>query len=124
MCGEKMRLPIGYSDFKKIIDERFDFVDKSLLIKEMIDDAEVILITRPRRFGKTLNMSMLRYFFELSSDDRTYLFKNLKISSGTDLLLKHQGQYPVIYLTFKDVKEHSYQAAFEKILHIIGNIYY
>ena len=118
-----MRLPIGYSDFKEIIVEEFYFVDKSLLIKEIIDDAGVILITRPRRFGKTLNMSMLRYFFELSSDDRAYLFKNLKISSETDLLLKHQGQYPVIYLTFKDVKEHSYHAAFEKILHIIGNVY-
>lgn len=117
-----MRLPIGYSDFKNIVDEKFDFVDKSLLIKEVIDDAGVILITRPRRFGKTLNMSMLRYFFELSSDDRTYLFKNLKISSETDLLLKHQGQYPMIYLTFKDVKEHSYQAAFEKILKLIGNV--
>lgn len=118
-----MRLPIGCSDFKKVIDEQFDFVDKSLLIKEIVDDAEVILITRPRRFGKTLNMSMLRYFFELSSDDRAYLFNNLKISSEADLLLKHQGQYPVVYLTLKDVKEHSYPAAFEKIQHLIGKIY-
>ena len=74
MRGEKMRFPIGYSDFKQIIDEEFDFVDKSLLVKEIVDDAGVILITRPRRFGKTLNMSMLRYFFELNSDDRSYLF--------------------------------------------------
>ena len=118
-----MRLPIGYSDFKKIIDEDFDFVDKSLLIKEVINDAEVILITRPRRFGKTLNMSMLRCFFELNTDDAAHLFKNLKISSEQDLLLKHQGQYPVVYLTFKDVKENSYQAAYDKILQIIGNVY-
>lgn len=117
-----MRLPIGYSDFKKIVDEEFDFVDKSFLIREVINDAEVILITRPRRFGKTLNMSMLRYFFELTTE-ATHLFKNLKIASEKDLFLKHQGQYPVIYLTFKDVKEHSYQAAYKKILHIIGNVY-
>src|SRR5436305_4890579 len=112
-----MKLPIGYSDFKKIIDNKFDFVDKSLFIKEVINDAEVILIPRPRRFGKTLNMSMLRYFFEFNTD-ATYLFENLKISHEKDLFLKHQGQYPVIYLTFKDVKEHSYQAAYQKILHI------
>ena len=118
-----MRFPIGYSDFKQIIDEEFDFVDKSLLVKEIVDDAGVILITRPRRFGKTLNMSMLRYFFELNSDDRSYLFKNLKIASETDLLLKHQGQYPVIYLTLKDVKEQSYETAFQKILKLIGNIF-
>jgi Predicted AAA-ATPase len=117
-----MRLPIGLSDFKKIVDEEFDFVDKSLLVKEVINDAEVILVTRPRRFGKTLNMSMLRYFFEFNTD-ATHLFKNLKISHEKDLFLKHQGQYPVIYLTFKDVKEHSYQASYQKILHIMATTY-
>lgn len=123
MYGEKMRLPIGCSDFKKVIDENFDFVDKSLLIKEIVDDAEVILITRPRRFGKTLNMSMLRYFFESNRSDTTHLFNNLKITHEKEHCVKHQGQYPVIYLTLKDVKEQSYQSAFEKILHIIGNVY-
>jgi Predicted AAA-ATPase/PD-(D/E)XK nuclease superfamily len=118
-----MRLPIGYSDFKKIIDEEFDFVDKSLLIKEIIDDAEAILISRPRRFGKTLNMSMLRYFFGLHTDTTINLFINLKINSEKDLLLKHQGQYPVVYLTFKDVKELSYEAVYQKIMHIIGTVY-
>lgn len=100
-----MRLPIGLSDFKKIIDDEFDFVDKSLIIKEIINDAEAILISRPRRFGKTLNMSMLRYFFGLPRDNESNLFKNLKINAEQDLILKHQHQYPVIYLTFKDVKE-------------------
>ena len=79
-----MRLPIGYSDFKKIIEEEFYFVDKSLLIKEVVNDAEVILITRPRRFGKTLNMTMLRYFFELSAEKFTHLFNGLKISLEQD----------------------------------------
>ena len=117
-----MKLPIGCSDFKRIIDEKFDFVDKSLLIKEIINDVEVILITRPRRFGKTLNMSMLRYFLGLYNYDIN-LFKNLKISENEELCLKHYQQYPVIYLTFKDVKELSYDAAYQKILHIIGALY-
>lgn len=117
-----MRLPIGCSDLKKVVDEKLDFVDKSLFVKEVINDAEVVLITRPRRFGKTFNMSILRYFFEFKTDS-TYLFKNLKISSEKDLFLRHQGQYLVINLTFKDLKEYSYQAAYKKILHIIGNVY-
>src|SRR3990167_6708078 len=118
-----MRLPIGYSDFKKIIDEGFEFVDKSLLINEVINDGEVVLITRPRRFGKTVNMSMLRYFFELSTDNKAYLFKNLKITHEKNLFSKHHGQYPVIYLTLKDVKEPTYESALEKIKYLIGKIY-
>jgi Predicted AAA-ATPase len=123
MYGESMRLPIGYSDFKKIIDDGFDFVDKSLLIKEVINDAEAILISRPRRFGKTLNMSMLRYFFGLHTNTTNNLFTNLKIDSEKDLLSKHQNQYPIIYLNFKDVKELSYEAAYQKIIHVIGTVY-
>jgi len=118
-----MQLPIGYSDFKKIVEEGFDFVDKSLLIKEVINDAESILIARPRRFGKTFNMSMLRHFFSLNSSITVNLFKNLKIDSDIDLIEKHQNQYSVIYLTFKDVKELSYEAAYQKIMHIIGTVY-
>lgn len=117
-----MRLPIGYSDFKNIIDDGFDFVDKTLLIKEIIYDAGVILIARPRRFGKTFNMSMLRYFFSLNNG-ASHLFKNLKIASETDLCVKHQGQYPVIYLTFKDVKELSYEAAYQKISLVIETVF-
>ena len=78
-----MGLPIGPSDFKKIIDGNFDFVDKSLLIKELLEDnAEVILITRPRRFGKTLNMSMLHYFFadKVKTQPTKNLFNSLKIT--------------------------------------------
>ena len=118
-----MKLPIGYSDFKKIIDEDFTFVDKSLFIKEIIHDVEVILITRPRRFGKTLNMSMLRYFLERNIHNSSYLFKNLKIAHEKDLCLKHQAQYPVIYITLKDVKERSFQTAYQKISYVISSIF-
>ena len=73
-------LPIGVDNFKKLIDKGYYFVDKSLYIKELLDmQSEVTLITRPRRFGKTLNMSMLKYFFEKTEEDNNYLFKGLKI---------------------------------------------
>ncbi|MBF0361824.1 MAG: AAA family ATPase [Oligoflexia bacterium] len=128
-----MKLALGYSDFKKIIDQKFNFVDKSLFIKEFIDDSatEVSVITRPRRFGKTLNLSMLRYFFaaEVAGESTRGLFDNLKIatSSGKDQngvsYLSHQGQYPVIFLTFKDIKETSYENAINKLRVIIQNLY-
>ena len=75
-----MKLPIGISDFAKLREGNFDLIDKSLLIKEIIDDgAEIILITRPRRFGKTLNMSMLYYYFALDAGDNQSYFQDLQI---------------------------------------------
>lgn len=101
---------IGTDNFKNLIDEGGYFVDKSLLIKEIIEGNDVTLLPRPRRFGKTLNMTMLRYFFEKSEDDRAYLFESLKISSFPDYM-KHQGQYPVIYLTLKQIKGGNFEEA-------------
>ncbi len=117
-----LRLPIGDSDFKTIVEDKLDFVDKSLFIKEVIDDARVVLITRPRRFGKTLNMSMLRYFLDINSNAAD-LFANLKITKEKAFLVKHQSQYPVIDLTFKDVKSSTYETAYQKILEIIQMVY-
>ncbi|MDP4144943.1 MAG: AAA family ATPase [Bacillota bacterium] len=98
------RLPIGVSDFKELIENEYYYVDKSLFIKEVIDDgSKVILIPRPRRFGKTLNMSMLRYFFQKAEADNKHLFKDLNINKHESIMMK-QGKYPVIYLTFKDEK--------------------
>jgi hypothetical protein len=79
-----MKLPIGYSNFKEIIDNGYQFIDKSLLIKDVIDDVQVILITRPRRFGKTLNSSMLQYFFasEVNGESTQGLFDGLKITKA------------------------------------------
>ncbi len=94
---------IGTDDFKELISEGGYFVDKSLFIREIILGNKVTLIPRPRRFGKTLNMTMLRYFFEKNSEDRKDLFRDLAISEHAEFLA-HQGQYPVIYITLKDVK--------------------
>ncbi|GAA0741923.1 AAA family ATPase [Clostridium oceanicum] len=103
------KLPIGVSDFKEVIEDSYYFVDKSLFIKEVVEDgAEVIVLPRPRRFGKTLNMSMVRYFYENSLDDNHNLFSKLKINEYKDIM-DMQGKYPVIYITFKDQKYNSFE---------------
>jgi Predicted AAA-ATPase/PD-(D/E)XK nuclease superfamily len=120
-----MRLPIGQSDFKKIIDEEFDFVDKTLLVKELLEDnAEVVLITRPRRFGKTLNMSMLYYFFTNIIQERSIknLFENLKITQYPKYM-EFQGKHPVIFLSFKDLKEKSFDQMYARLCKTISDLY-
>src|SRR3990167_1172048 len=102
-------LPIGYDDYGLIIDHHLDFVDKSLFIKEVLDDRStaVVVITRPRRFGKTFSLSMLHYFLsaEVSGRKTKHLFDTLKISQAGKAYMKQQGQYPVLSITFKDIKE-------------------
>ncbi|MBS0622612.1 MAG: AAA family ATPase [Verrucomicrobia bacterium] len=116
----KRRLPIGISDFKKVIIGDYAYVDKSLFIEEIVEKGtQVALIPRPRRFGKTLNLSMLRYFFEKGKEDTSYLFKKLKIWK----LKKYralQGQFPVIFLTLKDVKHASWEEAFKVLCSLIA----
>ena len=119
-------LPIGISDFEDMIGNEFYYVDKTLMIRELLDNrSKVTLFTRPRRFGKTLNMSMLKYFFE---DDRdwkgnkrnwTYLFEGLKIMDAGEKYLTHMGQYPVIYLTLKDTKRLNFEASYRQIIEVI-----
>jgi len=97
-------LPIGISDFKQIIDGGYAYVDKTLLIQEFIEKGgAVALIPRLRRFGKTLNLSMLRYFFEKGGEDTSYLFKDLNIWNS-EKYRALQGQFPVIFISLKDVK--------------------
>ena len=104
MEQKKKYISIGIDDFKQLIEGNYYFADKSLLIKELLDSkAAVTLIPRPRRFGKTLNLSMIRYFFEKSTDSRRHLFNGLKIEQHPDCM-QEQGKYPIIWLTFKDVK--------------------
>ena len=106
-------LPIGVENFKEIIEKGYYYVDKTLLIKDLIDlRGKVNLFTRPRRFGKTLNMSMLRYFFEKSEEDRSHLFAGTNIMAAGGKYLEGLGQYPVISLSLKSMKQASYESAF------------
>jgi hypothetical protein len=113
---------IGTDDFKKLRDDGGYFVDKTLFIKEIIDGNDVTLIPRPRRFGKTLNMTMLRYFFERSDESREYLFVDCAIADLPEYM-QHQGQYPVIYISLKDLKRDSYEHFIEAILAEIARLY-
>lgn len=109
----KKPLPIGISDFKELIDGSYAYVDKTLLIEEIVEKGpKVFLIPRLRRFGKTLNLSMLRYFFEKPEEDTSYLFKNLNIWKH-EKYREMQGQFPVIFITFKDIKHSSLEKTFE-----------
>ena len=96
------RLPVGLDDFKKIRENKFYYIDKTMLIEQLLENwGEVNLFTRPRRFGKTLNMSMLKAFFEIGID--TTLFDDLYISKNQALCERYMGKYPVIFLTLKAV---------------------
>jgi len=105
---------VGTDDFKELRDDGGYFVDKSLLIKEVIAGSKALLLPRPRRFGKTLNLSMLRYFFEHTPDDHSYLFQDLAIASLPEVMAK-QGKYPVIFLSLKDVKGNNWEESWTEL---------
>lgn len=113
-------LPIGVSDFK-LATTGYYYVDKTLMIRDFLDKKPMVsLFTRPRRFGKTLNMDMLRVFFEKTNEDTSVYFKDKQIWQCGDYYTKHQGQYPVIFLTFKDVKSMTWEETFKKIRRLIS----
>lgn len=113
-------LPIGVSDFK-LATTGYYYVDKTLMIRDFLDKKPMVsLFTRPRRFGKTLNMDMLRVFFEKTNEDTSVYFKDKQIWQCGDYYTKHQGQYPVIFLTFKDVKSMTWKETFQKIRRLIS----
>ncbi|NDB84537.1 MAG: AAA family ATPase, partial [Alphaproteobacteria bacterium] len=117
-------LSIGISDFREMVVDKSILVDKTLLIKEVIEDrAKVILITRPRRFGKTLNLSMLYYFLKSHLSEEYNIFENLKISVHEEFCLQHQNKYPVIFISFKDVKASKFEKAYADILGLFSNLY-
>lgn len=113
-------LPIGVSDFKSATTNYY-YVDKTLMIRDFLDAKPMVsLLTRPRRFGKTLNMDMLRVFFEKTTENTSIYFKDKQIWRCGEYYTKHQGQYPVIFLTFKDVKCSTWSETFQKIRKIIS----
>ena len=97
------RLPIGIEDFKELIDKEYYYVDKTMFIKDVYNE-KVVLYTRPRRFGKTLNMSMLSYFFSIKEKENAYIFDNLRIIKDHEIK-SHQNRYPVIFISLKDMKD-------------------
>ena len=116
----KAKLPMGIEDFKRIRSEEFYYIDKTGLIRELLENESYInLFTRPRRFGKSLNMSMLKYFFEIGSDSP--LFNGLEISKETELCAKYMGKFPVISITLKGASGRTFEEAMGMLRNIIGN---
>ena len=114
-----MKLPVGIDDFRKLRESHFYYVDKTRLIEQLLLNwSEVTLFTRPRRFGKTLNMSMLKSFFDIGTDEA--LFDGLYISGNKELCDEYMGKYPVIFLSLKGVEGLTYEEAFEAFVRIMG----
>ncbi|MDE6608538.1 MAG: AAA family ATPase, partial [Lachnospiraceae bacterium] len=116
-------LPIGVDDFEKLITRGYYFVDKTLFVKELLDKkGDVNLFTRPRRFGKTLSLSILKYFFEDERDkdggkkDNSYLFEGLNIMQEDDSYLSHMEQYPVINLSLKSGKQPDFEMSRDSLV--------
>lgn len=120
---EKKKLPVGINDFKKIIEKNYYYIDKTLFIEELLEKrAKVTLITRPRRFGKTLNLSMLKYFFDINnSEENRKLFEGLNISKTK--YMNYQGKYPVIYLNMKELTGENYEEVLTKLKKIMSALY-
>lgn len=116
-------LPIGVEDFRRLVDNGYYFVDKTLMIKELLENKETVnLFTRPRRFGKTLNMSMLQRFFEATEKSNAYLFDGLKIAAYPEYMA-YQGKYPVISVSLKSMKQKNFTLAFETYKYLIKSEY-
>ena len=116
-------LPIGVEDFKRLVDNGYYFIDKTLMIKELLENKETVnLFTRPRRFGKTLNMSMLQRFFEATEKSNVYLFDGLKIAAYPEYMA-YQGKYPVISVSLKSMKQKNFTLAFETYKYLIKSEY-
>ena len=119
MMYESLKLPVGIENFEEIRTKGYYYVDKTKLIEQLFDRlGKVNLFTRPRRFGKTLNMSMLRYFFEIGTD--ASLFDGLYIAGKQALVSAHLGKYPVIFLSLKNVEGLSFESARYQLVELIA----
>ena len=115
----KLKLPIGIDNFEKIRKENFYYVDKTKLIEQLLERwGEVNLFTRPRRFGKTLNMSMLKAFFELNGDKNC--FKGTRISREVYLCEQYMGKFPVIFISLKSISAQTYEKACDMAIQIVN----
>ena len=120
---KRLPLPIGISDYRTASTQYY-YVDKTLLIRDFLDERPMVsLFTRPRRFGKTLNMDMLRTFFEISDEDTSVYFKDKDIWKQGKFYREYQGKYPVIFVSFKDIKCENWNDTFQKLSEVIGNEY-
>lgn len=119
---KKLQIPVGISDFTKIREQGYYYVDKTGLISDLLEDiAEVTLITRPRRFGKTMGMSMLANFFDIHKDS-TALFEGLEISGNAALCKAWQNQWPVLFVTFKDIDGLTFASAKEMLIERVATL--
>ena len=117
--GRKIKLPVGIEDFKEIRQEEFYYIDKTILLEQLLEKwGKVNLFTRPRRFGKTLNMSMLRYFFEIGTDES--LFDGLYIKNNKKICEEYMGKFPVIFISLKNVEGLDFETALYRFVEIIG----
>jgi hypothetical protein len=118
-------VPIGIDDFRTLREKNFEYVDKTHFVTELIDheNIKVILLPRPRRFGKTLNLTMVRWFFEKRSENLWHLFEGLKIASAGDKYRGHFQQYPVILISFKGTKAESFEECQRQIRHVLQGMY-
>ena len=123
MKKRKKKLPIGLSDFKDMIEKNYYYFDKSELIENILEDGSIVkLFTRPRRFGKTLNMSMLKYFFDVKNkEENKKLFEGLNISKSE--YFEKQGEFPVISISFKNYNKNDWESGFKSIKSTISDIY-
>lgn len=121
---QNIKFPIGIDNFQELIEQNYTFVDKSLFIKEIMNDgAKVILITRPRRFGKTINLSMLEFFLSIVAKPKKDLINNLEIAKDKAFCDFYQNKYPVIFVTFKNVVAENFIEAKKSIANIISVLY-
>ena len=120
---EKKAIPVGIENFEDIIKDNYYYVDKSMLIEDiLVNRAAVTLFTRPRRFGKTLNMSMIKYFFDVrNKDENRKLFEGLKIFGSE--YMREQGKYPVIFVSLKDLRADTWEDTFENLKSFISDLY-
>ena len=120
---DKKKICIGIDDFKTVIEKNYYFVDKSKLIEDIIADGAIVkLFCRPRRFGKTLNMSMIKYFFDIREKEKNRkLFEGLYIENSP--MIEEQGKYPVIFLTLKEIKGNNIESMYTQIKTLISDLF-